>query len=130
MQRIFQPLLFFLARCSRNELIRQIEFLRVENQMLRKRIPTRHVVLNPEERARIIQLAGAIGPGIDKLITIVHVCTYRRWLRRLKNHTPKKRPGRPNTPDAIREFVIKLAKETGWGYTRILGELRKLGIGK
>ena len=31
MERLFQPLLFFLARCSRNELIRQIEFLRAEN---------------------------------------------------------------------------------------------------
>jgi putative transposase len=25
-------------------------------------------------------------------------------------------------------LIIKLAKETGWGYTRILGELKKLGI--
>ena len=28
----------------------------------------------------------------------------------------------------IRELVLKLARENEWGYTRILGELRKLGI--
>jgi hypothetical protein len=43
-----------LARCSRNQLIRQIEFMKAENEMLRKRIPTMYVVLKPEERARLI----------------------------------------------------------------------------
>jgi hypothetical protein len=42
----------------------------------------------------------------------------------------KKHTYRPKTPEAILEFVTKLAKEPGWGYNRILGELRKLGIGK
>jgi putative transposase len=28
----------------------------------------------------------------------------------------------------VRELVIRIAKETGWGYTRILGELKKLGV--
>ena len=36
MGRLFQPLLFFLAKCTRHELIRQIEFLHAENQMLRR----------------------------------------------------------------------------------------------
>jgi putative transposase len=34
--------------------------------------------------------------------------------------------GRPRKPDELRQLVIKIARETGWGYTRILGELRKL----
>ena len=38
------------------------------------------------------------------------------------------RPGRPRTPEDIRELVLRIARETGWGYTRILGELKKLGI--
>jgi hypothetical protein len=40
-QRLFQPLLCMLARCGRNQLIRQIEFMKAENEMLRKRIPTK-----------------------------------------------------------------------------------------
>ena len=52
MERIFQPLLFFLARCSRNELIRHIELLKTENEMLRKRLNMRAIFLKPDEKAR------------------------------------------------------------------------------
>ena len=38
------------------------------------------------------------------------------------------KPGRPRKPEEIRELVVRLAKETGWGYKRIHGELWKLGI--
>jgi Integrase core domain len=34
---LVQPLLFFLARCTRNQLIWNIEFLKTENEVLRKR---------------------------------------------------------------------------------------------
>lgn len=37
-------------------------------------------------------------------------------------------PGRPRTKEYVREFVLRLARDTGWGYSRILGELKKLGI--
>ena len=37
---IVQPLSFFLAHCSRNQLIRQFEFMKTEHKMLCKRIPS------------------------------------------------------------------------------------------
>jgi putative transposase len=127
MERIFQPLLFFIARCSRNELIRHIELLKTENEMLRKRLKVRAIFLKPDERARIIQLGEAIGPAVQHLLTIVRYSTYRYWIRNLHNQKPKNCVGRPRTPEAFRELVLKVARETNWGYTRILGELRKLG---
>lgn len=39
-----------------------------------------------------------------------------------------RKPGRPRTGDEIRALVLRLGRETGWGYTRILGELRRLGV--
>jgi putative transposase len=128
MGRLFQPLLFLFARCSRNQLIRQLEFLRAENEILRKRACNRHVVLKPEERARLIELGERLGPAIKQVITIVSYSTYRRWIRKVNRKEPNKNFGRPRKPAAVQELVLKLARETGWGYTRILGELRKLGI--
>jgi len=98
--------------------------------MLRKRIPRYGIRTTEAERKKLIELGIAVGPGLHKLITIVASCSYRRWIQRLNNKPPKKRMGRPKTPEAIRKLVLKIAQETGWGYTRVLGELRKLGYTK
>ena len=123
-----QPLLFFLARCTRNQLIRQIEFLKAENEMLRKRVPIKHIHLKADERDRLLKLALAIGPEVKHLISIVTYDTIRRWRRKACGFIPRGPKGRPRKPEEIRALVVKIARETGWGYTRILGELRKLGI--
>ena len=128
MGRIFQPLLFMLARCTRNELIRQIEFLKAENEMLRTRVPRQKIALTPLERDRLLKLGAAIGPPVRRLITIVSYHTYLRWRRKVANQPRRWRLGRPKTPQEIQDLVLKIARETGWGYTRILGELKKLGI--
>ena len=37
-------------------------------------------------------------------------------------------PGRPPTPPNVEELILRFTKENGWGYARIQGELKKLGI--
>lgn len=128
MRRVFQPLLFFLAHSSENTLRRQIEFLKAENEMLRKRVPKKRIFLGRDERERLIKLGKAIGPGARHLITIVHARTYQRWISDKNRGKQRKKMGRPKTLESIREIVIRIAKETGWGYGRILGELKKLRI--
>jgi putative transposase len=39
-----------------------------------------------------------------------------------------RKPGRPRTPEETRELIVTIARDTGFGYTRVLGELKKLGI--
>jgi len=124
----FSPFLFYLARCTENELRRQIEFLKAENEMLRRRVPKKRIFLKQEERERLLKLGAAIGPGVSRLITIVHRRTYQRWVHEKNCGRKPKKMGRPRTLESIREIVIRLARETGWGYRRILGELKKLRI--
>jgi putative transposase len=127
---LVQPLLFFLARCTRNQLIRQIEFLKAENEMLRKRVPKKRIWLKPDEKERLFTLALPLGADIKHVLTIVSYATFRHWRCDKFGFIPRGPRGRPKKPDEIRQLVVKIARETGWSYTRILGELRKLGVDK
>jgi len=130
MREIFQPLLFLLARSTEEDLRRQIEFLKAENEMLRCRVPKKHIVLKPNERERLLKLGLALGPDVRHVITIVTYSTFRRWVRKAEGLEMAVKTGRPRISVNIRELVVRIAQETGWGYSRILGELRKLRVGR
>lgn len=85
--------------------------------------------LTNEERERLLKLGEVIGKGVLQLVTIVSPRTYQRWQRRVsQGEKPAKKIGRKGTPESLREIVVRLAKETGWGYGRIVGELKKFRI--
>jgi putative transposase len=130
MTKIYHPLLALIASATDRELARYVEYLKEENKILRARIPGQ-VHTKPEERKRLIKLGKPIGRAIEELISIVTPGTFYRWLRNEKCEPKTKNPkGGQRKPRDVRELVIQIAKTTGFGYTRIIGELRKLGIKK
>ncbi len=126
--KIFHPLLALIASATNNELARYVEFLKEENKILRARIPGQ-IHTKPAERSRLIKLGKALGQAVEELITLVSPATFYRWCRDEKSGKKTANPkGGQRKPREVRELVIEMAKTTGFGYTRIIGELRKLGI--
>jgi putative transposase len=129
MTNVFQSLWLVIAGATQKELARQVKYLKVENEILRSKLP-RRIVVTPKERQRLVRFARKLGRAIHHLTTIVAPKTLLGWIR-AENRSPSKIPvkrGRRRTAEQIRRLILKLAKENQWGYTRILGELRKLGI--
>jgi putative transposase len=126
--KIFHPLLALIASASNNELAKYVEFLKEENRILRARVPGQ-IHTKPDERSRLLKLGKALGQAIEELITLVAPSTFYRWCREEHSGKRKKNPkGGQRKPREIRELVLEIARTTNFGYTRIIGELRKLGI--
>ena len=100
MNNIYHQLIALIASATDNELAKYVAYLQDENKILRARIPGQiHTIY--EERQTLLKY------GKPK---------------------PKNPKGGQRQPKKLRELVVKIAEETGFGLTRIIGELRKLGI--
>jgi putative transposase len=120
--------LLLIAGATSKQLACQVTYLKIENRILRSKLSAR-ITVTAQERSRLVRFGAKLGQAVDQLVSIVHPNTLRRWIRESR-HKRKLKPvkvGRRPTNESIRRLIIKLARETGWGYTRILGELKKLG---
>lgn len=129
MRNIYRRLLLLIAASTQRELARQVRCVKAENEILRSQLPKR-VVVTEQERNRLVRFAAKLGRALGELVTIVHPDTLRRWIREAgkRRRTKPARVGRPRTREEIRRLILRLARENNWGLTRVLGELRKLGI--
>jgi len=83
-----------------------------------------------QEKNRLVKFGAKLGKAVHEIVTIVSPSTLLRWIRESKKPGGIKhvRKGRPRTKEEIRELITRFARENDWGYTRIMGELKKLGI--
>jgi putative transposase len=118
-------------------LFRQVTYLREENQILRSKLPDR-ITLSNQERRKLVRHGQKLGARIKEVISIVSYSTFRRWVRQMegdelaaKSTEPKPAvppvQGRPKTDEDVRELIIRIRTETGWGYTKIRQALNRLG---
>jgi putative transposase len=132
MSRLFHPFLALLATSSDRMLAKYVLYLKEELKVTRARVPGKQIHTTRAERERLLKFGKPLGKAIEELITIVTPGTFYRWVRDEKTGKPRpKNPkGGQRKPKEIRELVLKIATITNFGLTRIIGELRKLGIKK
>jgi transposase InsO family protein len=117
-----------LARRERSKEL-EILVLRHELSILRRQV--RRPQFAPRDRLLLAALSRVL-PRRSWHVFLVTPASLLRWQRQLvaRHWTyPHPRPGRPPVDRSVRELILRLAREnSSWGYLRIVGELRKLGI--
>ena len=118
-----------IARATHAELAQMVDYLKTENRILRRKLP-RRIDVTPTERQQLLKRGMPLGRKIKELITIVSPRTFARWASGETKSIGRRKAkvGRPRKPEAVRELVVQMAKQSGWGLGRILGELKKLRI--
>ncbi len=107
----------------------RVRFLKAQVEILRRKLGGNRVVPSPDDRARLLAIGQELNHDVSDVIGIVTRRTYSRWVTELREGRQPKRVGRPKIVRNMRELVIRLARENaGWGYRRIVGELRKLRL--
>ena len=109
-----------------------IAYLVEENRVLKEQMKGRRLRLTNEQRRRLAAKGKRLGrKTLNRVATIVTPDTIMRWHRQLialKWACEAKRVGRPGLMKTIAALIVRMAREnSGWGYCRIQGKLRKLG---
>ena len=107
----------------------RVRFLKAQVEILRRKLGGNRVIPSPDDRTRLLGIGRELNHDVSDIIEIVTPRTYRHWLMELRQGREAKPLGRPPIVRHVREFVIRLARQNaGWGYRRIIGELRKLRL--
>jgi putative transposase len=116
MTAVLDPLLTLLASVTRQELARQVAYLKAENQVLRSKLPKR-ITLTDQQRRQLVKHGKHLGPRLAQLISIVTYPTFRKWVRWVEDCPHKRRKpaslGRPRLEESLSEAIIRIRKETG-----------------
>jgi putative transposase len=127
----FSAVLRLLVRGRRSEFDKDLELLVLRHQLVVLGRQKRRPLLRPADRALLAALARLLPPR-RRHVLVVTPQTLLRWHRELvrcKWTQPRRGPGRPPVDRRVRELVLRFGRENpGWGYSRIAGELLKLGL--
>ena len=110
--------------------------LQLENAVLRHQVNVlRRTIRRPELRHRDRAFLAAASRALSRdrwasfVVTPQTLLRWHRELVRRKWTYPRNTPGRPPLDRETADPILRLARENPrWGYVRIQGELRKLGI--
>jgi putative transposase len=127
----FSAVVRLLVSGRTSEFAKDVELLLLRHQLVVLSRQQPRPSLRPADRALLAALARLLPPRRRHGL-VVTPQTLLRWHRELvrrKWAQPRRSPGRPPIDSRVRELVLRFAGENpGWGYPRIAGELRKLGL--
>src|SRR6266487_1211367 len=107
----------------------EIAVLRHQLSVLHRQV--KRPQFRPADRAVLAVLSSAL-PRSHWSVLLVTPATILRWHRRLvtrKWTQPRRQGGRPALAEQVVALILRLARENPrWGYRRIQGELKKLGV--
>ncbi len=116
---------------ARGDCSKELELLVLRHELSILRRQARRPQLTENDRLLLAALSRVM-PRRSWRAFLVTPETLLRWHRRIVARWwtyPHRPPGRPPIDQDGRELILRLAREnTHWGYVRIVGELRKLGI--
>ena len=107
----------------------RIRLLMAQVEVLRRKLGGNRVIPSPADRIRLLSIGAELNHKIDGVLGIVTAKTYYRWVHEQAEGRESLPVGRKKIVRGVRELITRLATENaGWGYERIVGELRKLRL--
>ena len=129
MEHLFYSLMTLVMQWYKPRYNARLQIQAAQIRMLRTRIKANRIVPTPAEKSELLRLGRELDDDIVDVMYIVQPRTYRKWLRQTVQGIVFKPSGRPRTPKATIDLVLRMAQENiRWGYRKIVGELKKLGI--
>jgi transposase InsO family protein len=129
---VVRRLLDTLTVLVRREITKDVELLvlRHENAVLRRQVGS--IRRTPADRLWLAALSQLLPrrcwPQIFPVTPATLLAWHRQLVARKWDYSARRGPGRPPTPAAIRQLVLRMAQENpSWGHRRIQGEMVRLG---